>query len=337
MPLSRIEQSTDIKSPYTGGAVKEVFTLERQLFKGEEYWIHARYYQCVDTGEKFTTTEQDELTLNDLYSQYRIKHGIPFPDEIHRIRTNYSLSYAQIGRILGFGANQYAKYENGQLPSDSNGRMIGAVRYKTVMLKLVENLKDLFEADDYEKIHRRVAESREESMDTDVDRIIYEGTQRSIYNGFGEFNHRKVEEMVRYFVSLGPSFPTKLNKEMFYADFLHYRKYGQSISGLRYQAIHYGPVPVHYSTIYDRVPGLIRESIFRDGMESISFTCDACDLSVFNEKERGTLKEVARVLQPLTVKEIVSRSHEEPAWQAHYQDREIIPYSEAYQLRLMSV
>ena len=337
MPLSRFEQQTEIKSPYTGGAVKEVFTLEQQTFKGEDYWIHARFYQCVDTGEKFTTTEQDELTLNDLYSQYRIKHGIPFPDEIHQIRSKYSLSYAQIGRILGFGANQYAKYESGQIPSDSNGRMIGAIRYKSVMLKLVENVKDIFDENEYTKIHRQIADSREESLDTDAERIIYEGTQRSIYNGFGEFNHRKVEEMVRFFVSQGTSFPTKLNKEMFYADFLHYRKYGQSISGLRYQAIHYGPVPVHYSTIYDRVPGLVRESIFHDGLEATTFSCESCDLSVFSEKEISTLKQVAEVLKPLSVKEIVNRSHEEPAWQSHYQDREIIPYSEAYQLRLMSV
>ena len=337
MPLSRFEQPTTIKSHYTGGAVKEVFTLEQQSFKGEDYLIHARYYLCEDTGEKFTTTEQDELTLNDLYSQYRIKHGIPFPEEIHRIRTKYGLSYAQIGRILGFGANQYAKYENGQIPSDSNGRMIGAIRFKSVMLKLVENVKDLFEPDDYAKIHRQISESQEEALDTDADRLIYEGTQRSIYNGFGEFNHRKVEEMVRFFVNQGSTFPTKLNKEMFYADFLHYRKYGQSISGLRYQAIHYGPVPVHYSTIYDRVPGLVREIIFRDGLEATSFSCESCDLSVFNEKEKETLHEVASVLNPLSVKEIVSRSHDEPAWQAHYQDREIIPYSEAYQLRLMSV
>lgn len=72
---AREVQSTNIKSPFTGGAVNEVFALEQQTYKGENYWVHARYYQCVDTGEKFTTTEQDEQTLNDLYSQCRIKQG----------------------------------------------------------------------------------------------------------------------------------------------------------------------------------------------------------------------------------------------------------------------
>ena len=335
MRSNRIEQSTEIRSPFTGGPVKEVFTLEKQSFKGEDYWVHARYYRCEDTGEQFTTTEQDQFTINDLYAQYRIKHGIPFPDEIRRTRVKYGLNYAQIGRILGFGTNQYAKYEKGQLPSESNGRMIAAVQHKSVMLKLVENLRDLFEPEDYTKVHRLVAACPEHHEQDNSDLIIYDGTQRSIYNGFGEFNHRKVEEMVRFFIhGQGKSYPTKLNKEMFYADFLHYKKYGISISGLRYQAIRFGPVPVHYATIYDRVPGIRQENILHDGYEATAFSCDECDLTVFNEKEIQSLQEVAAVISPLSVKEIVGKSHEEFSWQSHYQDREIIPYSEAYHLRL---
>ena len=332
-----MEQTTDIRSPFTGGKVVEVFSLEKQTFKGEEYWVHARYYRCEDTGERFTTTGQDQLTLNDLYAQYRIRHGIPFPEEIRRIRLKYGMNYAQIGRILGLGANQYAKYENGQIPSDSNGRMIGAVRYKSVMLRLVENLSDVFDPEDYVKFHRLVDESPEDTMNQEEpDLFIYEGTQRSIYNGFGEFNHRKVEEMIRFFVcEQGKSCPSKLNKELFYADFLHYKQYGISISGLRYQAIRFGPVPVHYSTIYDRVPGLHQEPVFHDGFEATVLSCNGCDLSVFDEREIKTLHAVSTALTPLTVKDLVSKSHEEPAWQSHYQDKDIIPYSEAYHLKLL--
>ena len=204
------------------------------------------------------------------------------------------------------------------------------------MLKLVENLEELFDPEDYAKVLRLVKESREIELSTDTDRLFYEGTQRSIYNGFGEFNHRKVEEMVRFFVKEGTSFPTKLNKAMFYADFLNYRNNGLSISGLRYQAIHYGPVPVHYSTLYDHIPGLVKNSLFRDGMEATVFSCSECDLSVFNEKEIATLRRVAKAIGPLSVKEIVEKSHKEPSWQSHYKDMEIIPYSEAYQLHLIS-
>lgn len=82
-----MEKYVDIKSPFTGGKVKEVITTEDVTFRNEKFRVRAKYYVCEDTGEQFTTTEQDTLQFNDLYAQYRIKHGIPFPEEINSIRT----------------------------------------------------------------------------------------------------------------------------------------------------------------------------------------------------------------------------------------------------------
>ena len=115
-----MEKYVEIKSPFTGGKVKEVSTVEEHEFRKERFSVHVRYYVCEDTGERFTTTEQDELLFNELYSQYRVNHGIPFPEEIKGIRLHYGLNYQQITKILGFGANQYAQYEKGQMPSESN-------------------------------------------------------------------------------------------------------------------------------------------------------------------------------------------------------------------------
>ena len=125
-----MEKYIDMKSPLTGGRVKEVSTMEEKIFRKEKFRVHVRYCVCEDSGEQFTTTEQDILQFNDLYSQYRIRHGIPFPDEIKDIRQKYGLNYSQISRILGFGANQYAKYESGEIPSESNGKMIAAIKDK---------------------------------------------------------------------------------------------------------------------------------------------------------------------------------------------------------------
>lgn len=77
-----MEKYVDMKSPFTGGRVKEVFTMEEVEFSGEKFLVYVRYYVCEDTDEQFTTTEQDTLQFNDLYSQYRIRHGIPFTEDI---------------------------------------------------------------------------------------------------------------------------------------------------------------------------------------------------------------------------------------------------------------
>ena len=157
---------------------------------------------------------------------------------------------------------------------------------------------------------------------------------RSIENGFGEFRHRKVEEMVKFFATGGTGV-TKLNKKMFYADFLHFKRHGISISGLRYQAIHYGPVPVHYATVYDNIPGLDKSIQLVGDSERISYYCTSeADVSVFSEKELESLNTVERLLGALSTSEVVALSHRENAWEEHYGQKEIIPYSDAYRLKI---
>lgn len=91
-----MEESVDIKSPLTGGRVKEVCTMEEVEFRGVNFRVHIRYYVCEDTGEQFTTTEQDTLQFDDLYSQYRIRHGIPFIEEI---KGHKPLNHAKCGSV----------------------------------------------------------------------------------------------------------------------------------------------------------------------------------------------------------------------------------------------
>ena len=98
-----MEKFVNIKSPFTGGKVKEVSAIENHEFRKEQFSVHVRYYVCEDTGNRFTTTEQDELLFNELYSQYRVNHGIPFPEEIKNItecQTMFEYSETAKGRLL---------------------------------------------------------------------------------------------------------------------------------------------------------------------------------------------------------------------------------------------
>lgn len=332
-----MEHYVDMKSPFTGGRVKEVFTTEEQEFRKEKYTVHARYYVCEDTGERFTTTEQDEPMFNELYGQYRVRHGIPFSDEIKSIRERYGLSLAAISRILGFGINQYANYENGQMPSESNGKMIMAARDKHFMLSLLESSYEQFSDAEYRRMKQSIA-SAPDSLQTDErTALFYSDTKRSIFNGFGSLSPEKLSEMVKFFISKeGEVFPTKLNKQLFYADFSHYRSYGLSISGLRYKAIKYGPVPFHYDTIYDNIDGIEKDIIVSHNTESTRLSCNSFDASVFSKEELATLEKVFSATKGMTTEQIVNASHEEQAWQLHNAMSEFIPYSEAYGLKLIA-
>ena len=296
-----MEQYVDMISPFTGGRVKEVFTTEVQEFRKENYTVHARYYVCEDTGEKFTTTEQDELKFNELYGQYRVRHGIPFPEEIKATREKYGLSLAAISKILGFGINQYANYENGQVPSEKKKKMILAARNKDFMVSLLDSSREQFSETEYTKIRNSILLAPEESASDKLNALFYSDTTCSVYNGFGSLNTNKLANMVKFFLyKEGSVFPTKLNKEMFYADFAHYRKHGRSISGLRYKAIKYGPVPYHYDTIYDNIDGLEKNIVISHNSESTCLSCDEYDAKLFSTDELSTLESVFAITKVIT-------------------------------------
>jgi transcriptional regulator with XRE-family HTH domain len=307
-----------------------------QEFRKENYTVHARYYVCEDTGEKFTTTEQDELKFNELYGQYRVRHGIPFPEEIKATREKYGLSLAAISKILGFGINQYANYENGQVPSESNGKMILAARNKDFMVSLLDSSREQFSETEYTKIRNSILSAPEESASDKLNALFYSDTTCSVYNGFGSLNTNKLANMVKFFLfKEGSVFPTKLNKEMFYADFAHYRKHGRSISGLRYKAIKYGPVPYHYDTIYDNIDGLEKNIVISHNSESTCLSCDGYDAKLFSTDELSTLESVFAITKDLTTEQIVKESHKEPAWTDYKSQNGFIPYSEAFNLVLL--
>ena len=333
-----MEKYIDMKSPLTGGRVKEVSTMEEKIFRKEKFRVHVRYCVCEDSGEQFTTTEQDILQFNDLYSQYRIRHGIPFPDEIKDIRQKYGLNYSQISRILGFGANQYAKYESGEIPSESNGKMIAAIKDKNVLLGLLKGCKDVFLPSEYDRMFTSVnmSEMKEDEY-SPLYHIIFRDGSRNIFNGYGYKNIYKLFDMVRYIVNKhGDVFPTKLNKLMFYADFYHYRKTGLSISGLQYRALNFGPVPDHYATIYDNVPGLEKRLIKAHDMVSTLLAChNIGDCDSLSDSEKESIDYVVEKLRSFTVSQIIKSSHEETGWLACSTAHAHIAYDEAFDLKLL--
>mgnify|MGYP006186722077 CR=1 FL=1 len=67
----------------------EVQTLN---FRKEVFTIKQRFYLCEYSGERFTSTQLDELNLSLVYNAYRAKHHILSPEEIKETREKYGLS-----------------------------------------------------------------------------------------------------------------------------------------------------------------------------------------------------------------------------------------------------
>lgn len=326
----------NIRSPFTGGLVYLVEDTETQTFRKEEYNVHVCYYICKDTGEQFTTEEQDEQLCNELYNQYRIKYGIPFPDEIRQIRENYGLSYSQITKIIGFGQNQWRQYENGSLPSESNGKSIAAIRNREGMLAMLESSRNQFDDSTFAKIRKRILCASDINYAESPYLYFYGNSKRGVNNGYSEMNPDKLQSMVQLIVSKeekGVS-KTKLNKEMFYVDFYSYKKYGRSISGLQYRAIQYGPVPEHYETVYDHVQGLTKKNIVTSSdFDYDLLFCDSPDTTALSKEDMDVINQVMSVLAGMKRAEVVELSHQENGWINNTDHHNIIPYDEAYSLK----
>lgn len=124
-----------------------------------------------------------------------------------------------------------------------------------------------------------------------------------------------------------------MNKVLFYIDFLSYRERGMAISGLAYNAIDFGPVPMRWDRVYSAFDEITPKlKIVRD-QECLALTSSSeADMSCFSKEELAIIDTVCAKLKPLKAHDISEMSHREPAWQQHLNKNETIPFSEAFTL-----
>ena len=81
-------------------------------------------------------------------------------------------------------------------------------------------------------------------------RPVYMACEANVFNGMRAFSFDRFRALTRHFTRPKSGlFKTKLNKLLFYSDFVHYYLHGRSISGSRYIHFPFGPVPDAYEGI----------------------------------------------------------------------------------------
>jgi DNA-binding transcriptional regulator YiaG/uncharacterized phage-associated protein len=310
------------------------------VFRGEEFEIVYHFYEDEETNETFTTTDLDELNLTQVHNKYRSKYGIPFPEEIISIREQYGLTAAKMSEILGFGPNSFKNYENGEIPSIPHGRYIQLIKDRREFIRLIELNKNEFDADVIAKINKKVEAALHEKSEWDLmeELYLFEHSIPDEYNGYRKPSINKIGNMVSYIAKKLSPVKTKMNKLLFYSDFLHYKKTGFSISGLKYIAITHGPVPKNYGAIYNSLlkKGFIDISIevYADGIEGEKIIGENdANLEDFNRVEIDVIDDVINSLGDNRTKILVKKSHEEFAWLKNYENKGRISFEESFHLK----
>ena len=317
--------------------MKVIYRPDTVTYRGEEYPCVVTLFQDEDGGEPFTTTESDTVWFNQVTNQYRAKYGIPYTDEIIALREKYGLSATKMSAILGFGVNQYRLYEMGEVPSESNGKLIRSAMNPRTFLDLVNDSRHQLTDREYAKITARVKEVINQipawyEERGAVGRIFR--THRGVENGFAPQSTVRLKNLLLYIIEqMGEVFQTKMNKVLFYIDFLSYRESGMAISGLAYNAIDFGPVPQRWDRVYSAFDEIVPQPKLVRDQESTALTASVGpDMACFTEQERAIIDTVCAKMKDLSAHDISELSHNEPAWRWHLHQTETIPYDEAFSL-----
>ena len=130
-----------------------------------------------------------------------------------------------MSNILGFGANMYANYEIGEMPSLSNATVIDLVRNP-------QNFKGLVEKATIKETERKKILSKIETVKSELDTTqkllekLEFSTKPTIFNGCNLPKIEKLNELISFFAATLQPYKTALNKFLFYTDFLHFKQTG---------------------------------------------------------------------------------------------------------------
>lgn len=328
-----------IESPFSTGKANLIKKLNVLTFRKNEFEIIEHFYVCEDTKEEFTTSELDEININQVYNQYRDKCGLPFPDQIKRIRGKYGVSTVKMAEILGLGVNSYRLYEQGEVPSVGNGRLILAAEDPREFKRFLIASEELIDSKDFQKINKRVNELivlKEQEAEQFYNLSIMELFSKIVpdqYTGYRLPDFEKVSNIVLFFSERTQTWKTKLNKLLFYCDFLSFKNYGYGISGLDYRAIKLGPVPSKFEKLYQLISEgeLVHreyEDFERGNYGSYFKPCLTFNESLFEEHEIEIMNIVSNKFKYTRPSEIAEISHEEKAWQDNIKEQHIISYKD---------
>jgi len=330
-----------MKSPFTGKEMSIVKERRTMQFRKDEFKVLFHSYKCEDTGEQFEDEAFAQLNYNQLINQYRVKYAIPFPEQIVAIRKKYELSAAKMSEILGFGANVYRQYENGEVPNQSNAKLILLAEDPHEFKKLVYLCSSL-ESKVIDKVNKTIASLLKEQKKQKHARLLEDyflgASLPTSLTGYRVASFAKFTEMVVYFTEKLQPWKTKLNKLLFYADFEMCRQTAYSISGVKYRAIPMGPVPNNFQSIFEYLANNNEIDIyftnFKNGTgeqfkpnKNKQFNAD-----IFTQDEIAVLEKITERFRNTSTDKIIKISHLEKAWIENETDKKLINYNYSFEL-----
>ncbi len=331
-----------MKSPFTGKEMSISKEWRNMYFRKDEFKILFHTFKCDETGEQFEDKAFAQLNYNQLLNQYREKYSIPFPEQIISIREKYDVSASKMSEIMGFGANSYRQYENGEVPIQSNARLIQLADDPHEFRKLVNlcnTLENKIKDKLFQKITNIIEDQKNIKFEKQMEHYFFETCLPNSFTGYKKPNLLKFTEMVVFFTEKIQPWKTKLNKLLFYADFVSHKQTGFSISGVQYRAIPMGPVPDKFNSIFEYIEKNndveINYISYSDGGIGEQFKPKfkrEFNPNLFTYSELNILENLADRFKNTSTSEMIEISHMEKGWLENKDERKLIDYKYSFDL-----
>ena len=321
--------------------VKTVLVEEETTFKNTQVKYPASYLYC-DVAEEFYA-EESQMQENDfrMKDAYRKKEGLLTSGEIKEIRAMYEINQRDLCILLGWGEKTITRYETHQVQDRAHDTILKKISHDPEwFLMLLCAAQERLSPEAYEKSEKAANVRYEKDQDAYLRRTIeasYVKYQECPdMNGNAALSLDKVVDVIRYFASCTQVislYKVKLMKMLWYADMLAFRSRSQAITGLVYQALPMGAVPIGHNLIIDLKDVPCEEVDYGETIAyhfSLKKTKDFPFLSV---EEKKILDLVAKKFGKMSKNEIVEFMHQEEAYKKTAA-RDVISFQYAKSLQI---
>ena len=293
--------------------------IETLPVKGEPTSYDAEVAVCPCCGEVIGDSRIEEGNLRRAYSAYCAAHDLVAPDEVRELRNSYGLSLREFSKFLGFGEQTIARYEAGAIPDDSHNTMLKLASTAEGAASLL-SVRESQLSERTASAVRRFIESKAPLTGLAAAFAAYQWPTQEMAtpsgrNGFRSFSMERVAAVVCELAARCKDlYKTKLQKAMFFTDFLCYARTSRSMTGLAYAHANCGPVMGDR----DRIVAGLQDAGFVELTEKgwgEVVVPTRCPEGVLSEDEIQLVAEVADFVNTFgTSSEISSFSHELDAW-----------------------
>lgn len=317
---------------------EEVFNI-----KGEDVVVHSSVLRCNKCKQDIFDEELDEKNLELAYTEYRKKHNLLLPTEIKEIREKYGLSQRSLSRLFEWGEITVNRYENGGVQDAAHNDILKFISNPENMLEIYEKNNHLLSLNVRmllkKRIDKLIKKETKPHFQISLERYLLLNKTIDEFSGYKKFDLAKTMNMILYITQLlGGMFKTKINKLLWYMDFLHFKEFSVSISGSSYIHLPYGPVPDNYDLIIgvmlnekllEKEEIAFEEKIAGENLKALS----VCDNSYFSEGELKVMNFVIEKFKDFTCGQISEYSHKEKLYK-NTADGKKISYHHSSELSL---